>query len=264
MVHARLQHGHAAVEIEGRQMGVAHRHRQGLMTQPHLNPTNVNAALDQPRGAGVAKDVGDEILVVDQSHLGFRVVPHGAVAMRLDMTERPLGTRWPHSDHLGGTPRKRNRPAAAGFRDPEGDTLAVDVRPPYLQCFAQASAGVDEKDAEAPAILRAIPDLRKQQGFLGSVQEADAALTLLLAAELWQAVYVTHLVSLAQQLSQRRKFPVDGRIAVAVFAQPADQKVERVLAEHAELATEQKLIQFADEEGDVVLDRKSTRLNSSH
>src|SRR5690606_25814744 len=97
-----------------------------------------------------------------------------------------------------------------------------------------------------------------------SIEETDAPLAFLLATEFRQAVNVAHLVGLAQQLSQRRKLPVDGRIAVAVLAQPADQEVERVLSERAELATEQKLVELTDEEGDTVFVRSIFPQQISH
>jgi len=116
-------------------------------------------------------------------------------------------------------------------------------------------ARVDEEDGKPPAILGPVADLGEEQRLLVVVQIPYASRALLLPAELGKAVDVAHLVSLAEQLAQRRKFPVDGRIAVAVLAEPADQEVQCLLAECAEFLAEQKLVQLSDEGGDVVFVR---------
>jgi hypothetical protein len=133
--------------------------------------------------------------------------------------------------------------------------VPVNVGPAQLQRLAEPGAGIDEKHAQPVAVLGAVADPGEEQRLFRLVEEADAAGPLFLSAKFREAMDIAHLVSLAEQLSQRRKFPVDGRVAVSAFAQPADQEVEHVLPEHAEFLAEQELVQLTDEEGDVILMR---------
>jgi len=49
-----FEHGHAHIQIVRSQMGIAHGHRKRLMAEPHLNPSEVDAAPHEPGGAGMS------------------------------------------------------------------------------------------------------------------------------------------------------------------------------------------------------------------
>lgn len=47
LLEMTLEYGHAHIEVVGGQMRVAHRHLEGLVAEPHLNPPEIDPASHQ-------------------------------------------------------------------------------------------------------------------------------------------------------------------------------------------------------------------------
>lgn len=81
-------------------MRVAHRHRQRLMTQPHLHTPDIDAAPDEARSTGVTQDVRHDLVVGAKSDLGFRLVQMAPNCAWLNLVNGPFGRERPFGGSL--------------------------------------------------------------------------------------------------------------------------------------------------------------------
>ncbi len=71
-------------------MGVAHRHGQRLVAEPHLHAANVDAAAHETRGAGVAQNVRHQILVMGKPDRLARLQPGLAELLPITPWKGPI------------------------------------------------------------------------------------------------------------------------------------------------------------------------------
>ncbi len=201
------------------------------------------------------KAIDNDLIVGADEALGLGVVPDSTELCLAELGERAFGPAafgWRQLDHLLDALGHRNGAAAAGFGDPERDAMFLDVVPDQPECFAKTASGVDQEDGKPVGILTAASDGGKKPCLFLSLEEANPSRPLLLAAELGQAVDISHLVSLAQQFAEGSHLSIDGCVAVAALAQGADKVIKGTLVNGAETLPKENFIYFANERADIV------------
>lgn len=124
--------------------------------------------------------------------------------------------------------------------------------PAQAERLAEPATGIDEEDRQIGAARATRRDGREQPPLLLRLEKADAAGFLALAAELGQAVNVSHAMGLPQKLAQRGHLAIDGRIRIAPFAQRPDQPVEHLVGKGRKLFPGKNFVQFAEKRHDIV------------
>src|SRR5690554_1493929 len=111
----------ACVEVARRQMGVAHRHLQRLVPQPHLDTPQVDPAAHQPRSAGVPQDMRHHVGIAAEAAILLGGMPHGPELLLLYMDEGPTPCGLRRPKRLLRALRQGDGPAFPRLGDPERD-----------------------------------------------------------------------------------------------------------------------------------------------
>src|SRR6186713_349511 len=104
--------------------------------------------------------------------------------------------------------------------------MLLDVVPDQPKRLTETASGIDQENGKPIGVLAAALDGGEQPCLFVPFEETNPSRPLLLAAELGQAVDISHLVSLAQQFAEGSHLPIDGCVAVAALAQGADKVVQ--------------------------------------
>src|SRR5690606_1413612 len=164
-------------------MRITHGHLQGLVTQPHLNPTNIDATADQTRRAGMTQNMRDDLIVRAKPHFHLCFIPYLAKPNLVEHREGALQLRMRNTCCFAGTASERNSPAAIRFGEPECNPLILNIVPGNADCFPETAARVDEEQRKPITIFTARLDRGEQAFFFLIFKESNTSHTLLLPDE---------------------------------------------------------------------------------
>jgi len=127
-------------------VSITQRHLDGLVSKESLDPPEINPRLHQARSTGMAQNVRHHMRVIGEVVFLAGLVPVILEILLENQTERSTSApRFGQFHRLRCPIRQGNRAAFAGFGDPEGCRVVVNIAPFERERFADTGTGVNQK-----------------------------------------------------------------------------------------------------------------------